>query len=155
MRQSGVHGVIRGARRQVAEERLRHVADQVDAGGAGERRHDQTLGDQHADQADAGRAERKADGDFAAARGGAGEQQGGHVGAGDEQYQGERAEEEGEQEQIARGGVQFEFGEPGAIGGDDGGGASGMELIFLPLQDVELGAHLTVARSPARHVRPG
>jgi len=37
-----------------------------------------------ADQADTRRAEGKANGDFAPARGGAGQQQGSHVGAGDE-----------------------------------------------------------------------
>ncbi len=143
----GIHWVIRGARRQVTEERLRQVANEVNAGGSGERRHDQTLCDQHSDQADAGRSEREADGDFAAARGRSREQQGGHIRAGDEQHQGERAEEKGEQEEVARGGVHFEFGEPGAIGSNDGRGASGMELIFLPLQDIELGTHLT-AREP-------
>ncbi len=44
-------------------------------------------------------------------------------------------------------GIEFEFREPGAIGGGDRSGASGMGPIFLPFQDVELGTHLTVRES--------
>src|ERR1039458_9071495 len=100
-----------------------------------------------AEEREAGRAEREADGVLAAARGGAGEQQGGHVGAGDQQYQGERAEEKEEQEQIADGRVDLEFTVPGAIGSGDRGGASGMVQILLALQDVELGLHLAARES--------
>ena len=147
----GMHGVVGRPRGEVAEERTGDMAHEVGAGHSGQCGEDQALGDQHAHQADTGRAEREADGDFAAARGGAGEQQGGHVGAGDEQYQGERADEEGEQEEIARAHREFELLKPGAIGGGDGGVAAGMQPVFLVFQGIELSPRLTarIARRQA------
>ena len=119
-----------------------NVADDVDAGGSGEGGEDQALGDQHADQADARRAEREADGDFLAAGGGAGEQQGGDVGAGDQQDEDEGAEEEDHQHEVAARHVEFELFEPRTVGGDDGGVAAGMEAVFLVLENVEFGLRL-------------
>ena len=113
----GIHAVSRGTRREVAEEWLGHVADQLDAGGAGDRGHDQALCDQHANQADARRAEGEAHRDLATARSRAREQERGNIRASDQQHEVERAEKKGQQEQLRGGRISSNSGsqEPSVV----------------------------------------
>ena len=80
-------------RRPQPLERGEHPLREREPGAGRDRREQQRFDEQLAHEAPAARAERQPDGDFGAPIGGAGDEQAGDVGAGDEQHQAHRQRE--------------------------------------------------------------